>query len=71
MPVSSLPGFLPQGVKARLLSSGNTCQPILATLQENDSKCDSQLAPNAFLTHALILWKQIKPWDKRTTQNIP
>lgn len=44
---------------------------MLALLQENDLKCDSQLASNAFLTYALILWKQIKPGDKCTTQNIP
>lgn len=69
--VSAIRCFLSRGVQARLLSSCNTCQQILAILQENDSKCDLQLAPNAFLTYALILWKQIKPRDKCTYSKYP
>lgn len=70
MPVSAFQCFFAP-VSRLDYFSGNTCQQKLAIFQENDLKCDSQLAPNAFLTYALILWKQIKPRDKCTTQNIP
>lgn len=69
MPGSAVQGFFSGGLC--LFTFVWQYMLILASLQENVSKSASQLGPDAFLTYALILRKQMKPRGKRTTQNIP
>lgn len=71
MPLSTIQCFFSRVSRLDCFCLAIRVSKYVAIFQENDLKCDSQLAPNAFLTYALILWKQIKPWDKCTTQNIP